>query len=585
MTIVRKIYPLMAAFFLMGMTALIVPVLGSMIRIVAPAPGTASTCETVVLAARDDPFYPLAEEIAAAESASLAHTLPDALACSPTFLVWVASPQQLSDAVMVDFGLAMKAQASAVSSGIITGSTLADARSLWARRLQVRSRVLFAVNAPNEAAHIAAGRIIAFAPQKKITPLTRGNFEHTLLAADYVTFTGHGSNRALNLDGETKITAGDVPPLDALVIGTGSCQTVRPWNGDSIALRFVDRGAAAYSGFVFSPNSGYLFGGFDGLPFRYTWPGFPIGHVVQVQNRGALQAYAHFPFQHLLGAPQISLQAEAPYHVRDDTIAGELRTLVLGDVPSGVIPIRIPGGAAYSFVEVVGITAAAEQDAFYNSRLQMADIQGDKYLLLVHRGGDLTLRLHRQAPWYWFPLDVLLDSFDQALIFSLQSGGDVIAIAFAALPLLWVGRQLFKRRLSRFKIFLASGVGLAAAVFQAVYGLVRLEHVTVTSKAVVFSLPGVLAAFLLCSCGALIYFQARSWAGKVTALWVMTFVSWSSTVFILVLFAAFNVFAAAPGIGVPLYTYSLGLLPASSFLLSFVFYGLILWLLSRGRAA
>lgn len=72
-----------------------------------------------------------------------------------------------------------------------------------------------------------------------------------------------------------KITPEDVPQLDRAVIGTGSCQTVRPGNPDSIARCFVDQGAAAYSGFVYSPNEGYLIGEFDGLPFRYTWPDFP----------------------------------------------------------------------------------------------------------------------------------------------------------------------------------------------------------------------------------------------------------------------------------------------------------------------
>jgi hypothetical protein len=93
-------------------------------------------------------------------------------------------------------------------------------------------------------------------------------------------------------------------------MGTASCNTVRLWNEDSIALRFVDQGAAANSGFVYSPNEGYLIGEFDGLSFRYTWPDFPIGHVIQAQNRSTLQGFAQFPYQHLLGGPQIALQTE-----------------------------------------------------------------------------------------------------------------------------------------------------------------------------------------------------------------------------------------------------------------------------------
>jgi hypothetical protein len=96
-------------------------------------------------------------------------------------------------------------------------------------------------------------------------------------------------------------------------VGTGSCQTLRPWKEGSIARSFIDRGAAAYSGFVFSPNGGYLVGEFDGLPYRYTWPDFPIGHAVQVQNRGTLQGFARFAYQFLLGDPRTALPPEPPY--------------------------------------------------------------------------------------------------------------------------------------------------------------------------------------------------------------------------------------------------------------------------------
>jgi hypothetical protein len=49
------------------------------------------------------------------------------------------------------------------------------------------------------------------------------------------------------------------------------------------------------------------------LPFRYTWPGFPIGHVVQFQNRGAVQDFAAFPYCFLLGDPRITVQSAPAY--------------------------------------------------------------------------------------------------------------------------------------------------------------------------------------------------------------------------------------------------------------------------------
>jgi hypothetical protein len=537
-----------------------------------------SQCKLVVLARSDDPYYPLAEDIAAAENAPLVHNLTEAFACHPVFLLWIVSPAMLSDAVMIEFGQAMKAQTSMISVGIITASTIEQARSLWERRTQVRGQTLFAANAANPSAHIDAGHIVAFAPGPTAKhPLTKDGFEKALQTADYLTFTGHGGNKYLRLDENILVTAADIPSLNALVIGTGSCQTLRPWNGDSIARGFVDQGAAAYSGFVFSPNEGYLIGEFDGLPFRYTWPGFPIGHVIQVQNRGTQQGFARFAYQFLLGDPRIALQTRPPYHLVEDRQEGEKRILTFQDVPAGVIPIRIANGAGYYYVEVPGVIAAADQDPFYNSRLQMVNIENDKYILLVHQGGALTLQMSPHAPWYWFPGDILLDSLDHTFIFSQQAGGDILVLLFAVIPLLWAGWQFFRKRLGWQRFWLAMGVGIVAIALYGLYLLGRLDRVTITSKTVEFSPLSVVAIFVLSTLGALIYFQAHSRIGKLIALLVITFVSWPPMVFGLLVIAAFNMLAFKPQMGTPLYNYSLALLPASSFLFTFVLSALLLW--------
>ncbi|HSK88203.1 MAG TPA: hypothetical protein VK880_07605, partial [Anaerolineales bacterium] len=167
----------------------------------APSPAPQIHCELVILADSSDPYHPLAEEIAAEENAPMVHTLSDALACQPVYLLWVVTPAHLSDAVMVEFGLALKEYPSIISSGIITGSTIERARGLWEQRTRIRSKSFYAVNAANPAAHIEEGRIIA-ADAEGITvlPLTINNFENVLSVADYLTFTGHGSGKYLRLD-------------------------------------------------------------------------------------------------------------------------------------------------------------------------------------------------------------------------------------------------------------------------------------------------------------------------------------------------------------------------------------------------
>jgi hypothetical protein len=559
--------------FVLGWLFLNFPLAGGLLQ-----PVTFSKCEVVVLSDPDDPFWALAQELAAAENALLAHSLEEAVACQPEFLLWVISPTFLSDATMIEFGQLMKAQPTAISTGLITGTTIEQARALWKRSAQVRGDLFFAVNAPNPAAHIDAGRIMQVKQGEVVTqPLTKAGFTKILQSADYVTFTGHGANQHLKLDEDTLFTSVDVPFLDSVIVETGSCQTVRLWNDNSIALKFIDQGAAGYSGFVFSPNEGYLIGEFNGLPFRYTWADFPIGHVIQVQNQGTLQGFAAFPYQFLVGDPRIALQSEPPYEMVEDRQEGMERKITYRAVPEGVVPIRVENGAAYPFIEISGNTSASEQDPFYNSRLQMVNIGDDKFILLLHQGGDLTLRMRMKTPWYWLLGDILSDSLDDTFIFNPQAGGELIALAFVILPLAWIGWQALRKRLTWRVVLIAAAVGVGAALFQGVYSLIRLDQVTITSKAVAFSSLSLLAGFTLSFCGTLIYLQSQSIFGKIIALLVITFISWSPIVFGLVVIGVFNVVFFMPKTGVPLYNYSLGLLPVASFALTLILAGLVLW--------
>lgn len=541
-----------------------------------------STCELVVLADAKDPFYSLAKEIAAAENSPLGHNLSDALACHPIYLLWVVSPGFLSDEVIIEFGMTMKEQSSAVSIGIITGSTIELARELWQRRTQVNSQTFFAINAPNPSAHLK-GQMLEFKQGQIINhPLDKDGFVGALKSADYLTFTGHGANSFLRLFDEEKITTRDIPTLGPIVIATGSCQTLRVWNDDSIARRIVDQGAAAYSGFVFSPNEGYLIGEFNQLPFRYTWQDFPIGHIIQAQNRGTLQGFARFPYQFLLGDPRIAFQSKPPYRLIDDRIEGKNRILKYKDVPAGLIPIRVADGAAYNFIEAPGTTSASQGDFIYNSRMQMINIGSDKFILLIHNGGDLTLRMMPNPPGYWMPFDILLDAIDYTYIFLQQSGGDYLNLGFAVIPLLWLVWQIRKKRIHWQNFRTALWIGFTLAVIQGITMLMRLPHVKVTSKAVVFSTLSLAGAFLLGSLGSMIYLQAHTWLGKLIGVIVITFPSWSTALFSTAVIYAFNTLAFQPRYGTWLYNQSLGLLSAVSFIISFIFFSVLLRFIKIG---
>jgi hypothetical protein len=282
-----------------------------------------------------------------------------------------------------------------------------------------------------------------------------------------------------------------------------------------------------------------------------------------------VQGYAYFPFQYLLGDPSIALQEKPPYEMASNQQQGSRRIVELRHVPAGVIPIRIPDGAGYSFVRIPGITSASERDPFYNSRLQMMDLQNDKLILLLHEGGDLTLELWEQTPWFWLPVDILFDSLDHTFLFSQQSSGDILSLVFAMIPLCWAGWHLVKRHFTRQQIMPALALGIAVSVLQGMYVLARLDNVTIISKDITFSPLSLIATFILSACGALIFFHAQSWKGRFAALAVMTFSSWAPMLFGISAAAVINAFSISR-LGTPIYNYSLGLLSVSSFVVSFI---------------
>jgi hypothetical protein len=538
--------------------------------------------DAVILASPDDAYYALAEEIAQHEALLVVHSLDEAVARGPTFLLWVVSPSRLSEQALIELGLAVHDRQQVISTGIISGSTLEQAQQLWRRASQTKGQRVYAVNAANPTAHILEGQISTFdGGQYTSQPLTKANLTHALQNADHLTFTGHGGNGYWRLDEDVKLVAADIPDLPPVVISSGGCQTFRIWTGDSIARRFTDQGAAAYAGFAYSPNEGYLIGEFDGLPFRYTWPDFPIGHVVQVQSHGALQGYAHFPFYYLLGDPRIALQAEPPYRVVNDYEERDVRTLTYADAPAGTIPVRIPGGARYSFIAIPGITAAGEDDPLYNSRLQMVDIGNDKYVLFIHKGGDFELRLRARPPWYWRSVDLLTDSLDHTLVYIQQAGGgDVASVVFAGVALTLTAWLLRSRKGATRALIPAALTGPGFAALHGLYQVARLDHVTITSKPVEFTLLSLVGTFLLTGCSTFLFLNARSRLARGIALLVTTFPAWSAAGFGLAVIAYGNLHSRAR-LGTDVWNYTLGLMPLGTFVFECILFGLTFVLLHR----
>ncbi len=541
--------------------------------------GAADT--TIILADPGDPFYVLAQEMAEQEGLLLVHTLDKALLQNPTFLLWVVSPQRLSAQILIEYGKAVRNRPTAISMGIISGTTLEDARDLWLRASEARGERVFAANAGNTAGNIEA-EIIAFDEEQVSTQaLTRPNLVQKLQNADHVTFTGHGGSTWLGLDPDTKLRAEHITSLPPVVVASGSCNTFQPWESESIALAFVDNGAAAYSGFVFSPNSGYLIGAFEGVPHRYTWPGFPIGHVVQVQSRGTLQGFAQVPYLHLLGDPRIALRPEAPYRLVEDKVFGNRRELRLAGVPAGLIPVRIPDGAGYGFVEIPGVGASWEGDPFYNARLQMVDIGADKYIVFGHDGGDVTLLLGAEPSWAWVVGDTVTDALDHTLLFLMEGGGDSLAVVLGVIALLPVVVLLLRKKAPVSLLVPASAVGIGFAMLHGLFALTRLDRLTITSKTVIFHPLGLVGTLLLVGSGAFLFLSARTWRGRTTAVLVASLGALAPAVFLLGTLSVTNAAFLEPRVGAGLWNLAPGWQALIAFVVEFMLFGLAFALLRR----
>ena len=532
--------------------------------------------------ARTTPTGTLPSRLPAAESLTLVESFADLTALSPRHVLWVAAPEELSDEEMVAAGHFL-GEFGDTSIGIITGSTRESARALWLRARQADgTRAAYAIaKDPRTGVGIAAGLVVETPEGTARHSLTKESFVEYLTRVDYMTFAGHGGAGYLGLPDYVRIGAGDLPPLPPIVVATASCNTLRPWAAGSIALDFVDKGAVAYAGFVYSPISGYLLGQYRDLAYRHTWPGFTVGEVIAVQNRGTLKSFASFPYFFLIGDPRLHLRAEAPYQLTGDRISGDERMVQYEEVPAGVVPVRIRDGAGYGFAEIPGVGSFADDDPFYNGRVQAIDRGGDKLMLVVHQGGPLVVQLRRSAPWHRAVVRPVIDALDHNFVYLPQTGPPPPASGLVVwlLTLIWGVKARKERERPLLVRSFFAGVSLAAPV--GFYLLARSGDIAVTSKAVTPSPWVVVDLCMLVAAAAYIFLVSRSWRGRVSAVAIGSLPALGPALFSLVGITAAN-YRMATALGVGIYSHHMG---ALSMISTLVLLPILIVVFSFARAA
>ncbi len=452
---------------------------------------------TVIVAQKTDPYYALAETIAKEEGLELFEEFTDILELRPKYVLLVASPDNLSAERLLGIGRVYKNQDYYPALGIISGSTLEKAEQLWARRDSAKANVAYIGGDVDILQHVFEPTIVDITGGvNRAIPLKRASLVEALRQADYFYYTRHTGPRDWSWNEEygrwtedDQLRAEHIPELKPVVIYSPTCRPFRPWVEDSIALAFVDKGAAAFIGYIDTPHSDVTMRHGLDVPGLSSWSEFPLGIVAQVQNRMATKFVFDSPQMFMLGDPRIHLSKDRPYRLSADAVMADGRRAIAGESDvNGILSVKIDGGAKYGFLSIDGLSSVSEGDLFYNHKLHTLDLGADKYILFPHDGGRFDITLAERAPWGWRWRDALRDAFDYAwVVMWLSTYADsnpqtlLFALAlFAAILVHKVVRQ--KKPLASYsKILLFA---LAYALVRLVYYLLRMDAYSVSPNLV-----------------------------------------------------------------------------------------------------
>jgi len=508
--------------------------------------------ETVVLSNPQDAYYNLAQTIADTEGLVLTDNLTQAIAYRPRFILWVAAPQSLDEAALWQTGDIFKAMDYYPALGIISGGTMEIAEQLWRNGQLTRN----GENHLGSDVEVDQGVLEALIvdlnqPEGTPLPLTHDNLIQILQKSDYFYWVRHVSATRWMWDtaeypGEDgDLIAVEIPALGPIVIQTPSCGSFQPWKEDSIAMGFINRGAAAYIGHVQTAvvsNSFLMRKGFV-VPDLSTWQEFPLGVQAQVRNRTEARVSTSTPLYFMLGDPRAYLSAEQPYIITADEVDGTTRRIMGETDFRGYLAVKVADGADYDFVRVSGLTAASESDFFFNNDLQTLNLGGDKYLVFYQDRDTFEVVLTEKTPWYWPMGDGLVDALDYNWVTMNTVYNPFSLVFLAGLVILLLvktrRKKPAKKSLSEYRGFFIAGVLLAA--LHVAYVLLRMGRYTVSADAVGYTPAQLLLGFVgivsTVSAGMILVRDARKPFSR--------FIGWTVAILPQTLLTAFKLFTVA----------------------------------------
>lgn len=472
---------------------------GAVVLVLAAVSAYPLDSQTVVVCRESDPYHSLALKIAGQEGLPIVEAFEEAADLAPTFVILVASPERLTAERLTSIGRSFQRWNYYPGMGIISGSTIELAEKLWRRRHLSERGNHYVAGDVDILQHVYEPTIFDITDEPTAVPLTKENLIDALSRAEYFYWTRHTGPRSWSWNesssdwGENdQLRAEDVPPLKPAVVYSLTCSPFRPWLEDSIALAFADRGAAAYLGFVNTPNMDAFMKHGLSVPGRTSWVEVPLGLVAQIHNRATTRAVFRSPQLFMLGDPRVYLSSKCPYTiVSDETIGYGSRTIVGEAHENGVLAVKVDGAAGYGFISVEGVTSISENDAFYNHRLQTLNLGKDKYLLFAHGGGAFKIKLRANQPLGRQVGDTIVDALDHSWVAVwLSTYADGNPQIHLVTVLLFVGILAFqaakrgKPIREYHSIFLAA---LVVAISRLVYFTLRADDITISANLVDYS--------------------------------------------------------------------------------------------------
>ncbi len=499
---------------------ILLAVIFSMSGTTSIAAGNETFAETVIFSLSDDPYYTLAEEISETEGISIYQTFKDVAEARPVFLLWVVAPENLSENVLMDFSAKLKELGTSISVGIISGKTINSARELWKGSSQIPVNNYAIINGTKKN-KIEPQIICSGDGQTDNIELTKDNILTAMQNSDTVQISLEGAAGSwFDQSMDITVKSESIPELDGCIIQNYGCNTFRPWAENSIAFACVNKGASAYCGFVYSSVAGTRFGDYTDISTIYTWDKFPLGHLIQLQNHAAMQSYANVLHYFMLGDPRIYCRSEAPYEIVSDETSSNARIIKMSNVESGLIPIYIEDGAGYDYIRIQGLTSSVLDSNNFNSRLQMIDINEDKYIVIDNDSEMLTIELQRQAPFFQTVANNILCFLD-SIFTQNQGSSQPMLFALPFFTLFMTG--LIRKRYCRHQLIAALIFGAVIAGVAVTYILIRANSITVTNIPVKLNWFFITGIFIYTGYGELLYSRTKKLKGRLKAVLVANF--------------------------------------------------------------